>query len=179
LFAANVQNVVEGNVVAKHFISGHYTIQDILCKRCFSVVGWKYITARENDNKFKETNYVIEDCKVLQIKPSEIILKRHGHLPREHKITKVKKNLEHCRSAGDNCPDENAYRRAVQTSQANNYGSSGWNPMNMMPLSTNTQQQFIFGRNSRAFSPRPAAGFISLSNSSNEVLNGAQEFPTG
>ena len=47
LFAANVINVIEGNKMQKHFISGHYTIQDIYCKKCLTIIGWKYLEARE------------------------------------------------------------------------------------------------------------------------------------
>ena len=64
LFVANVKNVLEGPLTPKHFISGHYVIQDIHCMGCLQSVGWKYLEAQEDENKFKETNYVIEECKV-------------------------------------------------------------------------------------------------------------------
>jgi hypothetical protein len=69
LFTANIINVIEGAIVNKHFISGHYIIQDIFCTLCFQCVGWKYIKALEEDNKFKENNYVIEFCKVKKVEP--------------------------------------------------------------------------------------------------------------
>ena len=86
LFATNVINIFEGKTTQKHFISGHYTIQDIYCINCFSIVGWKYITAQEEDNKFKEQNFVIEDIKVTIIQPSQKSLKFHGHIPPDKKL---------------------------------------------------------------------------------------------
>ena len=79
LFASNVTNIFEGKTTSKHFISGHYTIKDIYCMKCFAVVGWKYVTAQEEDNKFKEQNYVIEECKVEIIKPTPKALKYNRH----------------------------------------------------------------------------------------------------
>jgi hypothetical protein len=34
-------------------------------------------------------NYVIEDCKVQQLKPSEKALKRNGHLPKDLRKKKI------------------------------------------------------------------------------------------
>jgi hypothetical protein len=41
-FEANALNVYEGKPTKKHFISGHYTIQDIYCMSSFVNVRWKY-----------------------------------------------------------------------------------------------------------------------------------------
>lgn len=51
-------------MIHKHFISGHYVIRDIHCLHCLECIGWRYVSAFEQENKFKEKNYVIEHCKV-------------------------------------------------------------------------------------------------------------------
>lgn len=79
LFSARIINIVEGAIVHKHFISGHYMIQDVFCNVCLQLIGWKYIEAKESENKFKEGNYVIELIKVQKIEPSKIPVTEPKH----------------------------------------------------------------------------------------------------
>ena len=41
-------------------MTGRHCVLDIECKGCGTIVGWKYATAYEPDQKYKEGKYVIE-----------------------------------------------------------------------------------------------------------------------
>lgn len=45
-------------------MSGSYIINEIYCKWCTELLGWRYVHAMEPENKFKENQYAIELCKV-------------------------------------------------------------------------------------------------------------------
>ncbi|CAN6568958.1 unnamed protein product [Malus baccata var. baccata] len=46
-------------------ITGLHTVADIFCVGCGSIVGWKYETAHEETQKYKEGKSVLERVKVL------------------------------------------------------------------------------------------------------------------
>ena len=87
-FVSRVRNVLYGKETHKHFISGHYIISEISCIVCDMQVGWKYVStiqtcliifiqieAQQEENKFKETNFVIEESKTLIKEKNGAVLK--------------------------------------------------------------------------------------------------------
>jgi|EP00890_Picochlorum_soloecismus_P003538 DNA-directed RNA polymerase subunit RPC12/RpoP len=63
---SNVVNVMQGPCEDRLLITGLHTVCDIQCTTCGSVLGWKYETAYEESQKYKEGKYILEKAKVLK-----------------------------------------------------------------------------------------------------------------
>jgi hypothetical protein len=63
---SNVVNITLGPKEDRLLITGLHTVCDIMCSSCSSVLGWKYVTAFEESQKYKEGKYIIEKAKVLK-----------------------------------------------------------------------------------------------------------------
>lgn len=48
-------------------ITGMHTVCDIHCATCHQCLGWKYETAFEESQKYKEGKFIIEKAKVLKV----------------------------------------------------------------------------------------------------------------
>ncbi|KAK2388025.1 protein yippee [Trifolium repens] len=59
-----VVNVSLGETEERQMMTGQHTVADIFCVGCGSIVGWKYETAHEKDQKYKEGKSVLERYKV-------------------------------------------------------------------------------------------------------------------
>ncbi|KAJ6900175.1 hypothetical protein NC652_026339 [Populus alba x Populus x berolinensis] len=59
-----VVNVFAGEKEERMMITGLHTVADIFCVGCGSIVGWKYETAHEKSQKYKEGKSVLERFKV-------------------------------------------------------------------------------------------------------------------
>ncbi|KAM7531976.1 hypothetical protein LguiB_035386 [Lonicera macranthoides] len=46
-------------------MTGMHTVVDIFCVGCGSIVGWKYESAHEKSQKYKEGKFILERFKVL------------------------------------------------------------------------------------------------------------------
>ncbi|KAG6765434.1 hypothetical protein POTOM_029476 [Populus tomentosa] len=57
-------NVFVGEKEERMMITGLHTVADIFCVGCGSIVGWKYETAHERSQKYKEGKSVLERFKV-------------------------------------------------------------------------------------------------------------------
>ncbi|KAF5752568.1 protein yippee-like [Tripterygium wilfordii] len=60
-----VVNVTVGEKEERHMLTGMHTVADIFCVGCGSVVGWKYETAHEKSQKYKEGKSVLERFKLF------------------------------------------------------------------------------------------------------------------
>ncbi|KAE8648019.1 protein yippee-like isoform X2 [Cucumis sativus] len=58
-------NVCLGKIEERLMMTGMHTVADIFCVGCGSMVGWKYETAHEKNQKYKEGKSVLERFKVL------------------------------------------------------------------------------------------------------------------
>lgn len=56
----NAVNVVKGPVQERWLMTGFHEVCDINCKRCDQLVGWTYVKAYEQREKYKEGKFVIE-----------------------------------------------------------------------------------------------------------------------
>lgn len=55
-----------GSYEKRLLMTGMHTIADISCQICQAKVGWKYIRAPEQSQKYKEGRYLIEKSKVIK-----------------------------------------------------------------------------------------------------------------
>ncbi|XP_019151272.1 PREDICTED: protein yippee-like isoform X2 [Ipomoea nil] len=59
-----VVNVTCGANEDRHMMTGVHTVADIFCVCCGSIVGWKYETAHDESQKYKEGKSVLERFKI-------------------------------------------------------------------------------------------------------------------
>ncbi|GAB2233022.1 hypothetical protein Droror1_Dr00002235 [Drosera rotundifolia] len=62
---SKVVNVTVGEKEDRMMRTGMHTVADIFCVGCGSIVGWKYETAHEKAEKYKEGKSVLECFKVM------------------------------------------------------------------------------------------------------------------
>ncbi|XP_023515367.1 protein yippee-like isoform X2 [Cucurbita pepo subsp. pepo] len=60
-----VVNVWLGKIEERLMMTGMHTVADLFCVGCGSIVGWKYETAHEKSQKYKEGKFVLERVKVV------------------------------------------------------------------------------------------------------------------
>ncbi|WOH02022.1 hypothetical protein DCAR_0521409 [Daucus carota subsp. sativus] len=53
-------NVTLGEKEERMMITGMHIVADIFCVRCGSIVGWKYESAYEKSQKYKEGKFILE-----------------------------------------------------------------------------------------------------------------------
>ncbi|RHZ70493.1 hypothetical protein Glove_271g74 [Diversispora epigaea] len=56
----SIENVILGKNEDRTLITGVHTVKDISCVSCRSVIGWKYVYAYQEDQKYKENKYIVE-----------------------------------------------------------------------------------------------------------------------
>ncbi|XP_025885788.2 protein yippee-like [Solanum lycopersicum] len=59
-----VVNITSGEIENRMMMTGMHTVADIFCICCGSNVGWKYETAHEMSQKYKEGKSVLERFKI-------------------------------------------------------------------------------------------------------------------
>ncbi|XP_024530248.1 protein yippee-like [Selaginella moellendorffii] len=55
-----VVNVGIGKLEERQMTTGLHTVADIYCICCRKILGWKYETAQEKDQKYKEGKFILE-----------------------------------------------------------------------------------------------------------------------
>jgi len=50
----------------RQLVTGAHTVSDITCKICGSVLGWKYVEAKEETQKYKVGKYILETKRVVR-----------------------------------------------------------------------------------------------------------------
>ncbi|CAG8498373.1 4454_t:CDS:2 [Scutellospora calospora] len=61
-----VENVCLGQKEDRTLITGVHTVKDISCIGCKTVIGWKYVHAFQEDQKYKENKYIVEKAMILK-----------------------------------------------------------------------------------------------------------------
>ncbi|KAL1819080.1 hypothetical protein ACET3Z_013949 [Daucus carota] len=61
----NVANVTLGEKEERMMITGMHIVADIFCVCCGSNVGWKYESAYEKSQKYKEGKFILERFQIL------------------------------------------------------------------------------------------------------------------
>ncbi|XP_057442535.1 protein yippee-like At3g08990 [Lotus japonicus] len=60
-----VVNVTTGEKESRNMLTGKHIVVDISCAGCRSIVGWKYETAQDMSQKYKEGKFILERYKLL------------------------------------------------------------------------------------------------------------------
>ncbi|RKP06823.1 Yippee/Mis18 [Thamnocephalis sphaerospora] len=55
-----VVNVIEGPPQDRPMTTGLHTVRDIKCCECYQVIGWRYVKAYNEDQRYKEGRYILE-----------------------------------------------------------------------------------------------------------------------
>lgn len=59
-------NVSTHKPVPRQLVTGAHTVSDISCKTCGCVLGWKYVQAEEEAQKYKVGKYILETRRVVK-----------------------------------------------------------------------------------------------------------------
>ncbi|XP_050238643.1 protein yippee-like At4g27745 [Mercurialis annua] len=63
---SHAMNVVLGRKEDKQMLTGLFTIAQINCSKCGEPLGWKYVTAYDKKQRYKEGNFILEKLKIFQ-----------------------------------------------------------------------------------------------------------------
>ncbi|KAL2844304.1 ornithine decarboxylase antizyme-domain-containing protein [Aspergillus pseudoustus] len=63
--AETLPNTILQDPVSRNLVTGAHTVSDITCVSCGSVLGWKYIGAEEDSQKYKVGKFILETRKVM------------------------------------------------------------------------------------------------------------------
>eukprot|EP00760_Papus_ankaliazontas_P006156 PhM_4_TR12922/c1_g1_i1/m.2515 len=69
----NVVNVLLGEPEERVLMTGLHTVCDITCVACGTVVGWKYLSAAEPSQRYKEGRYILERAMILSEMEAESV----------------------------------------------------------------------------------------------------------
>ncbi|XP_009356776.1 protein yippee-like At5g53940 [Pyrus x bretschneideri] len=61
----NAVNTIAGTSEERMMLSGLHTVADIFCCSCGQIVGWKYESAHENSQKYKEGKFILERGRIV------------------------------------------------------------------------------------------------------------------
>ncbi|EFE42201.1 hypothetical protein TRV_03043 [Trichophyton verrucosum HKI 0517] len=57
-------NTVAHRAVPRQLVTGSHTVSDIACRFCHTVLGWKYLAAEEESQKYKVGKFIVESKRV-------------------------------------------------------------------------------------------------------------------
>eukprot|EP00382_Lankesteria_abbotti_P004798 CAMPEP_0113847088 /NCGR_PEP_ID=MMETSP0372-20130328/1671_1 /TAXON_ID=340204 /ORGANISM="Lankesteria abbotti" /LENGTH=113 /DNA_ID=CAMNT_0000816309 /DNA_START=102 /DNA_END=444 /DNA_ORIENTATION=+ /assembly_acc=CAM_ASM_000359 len=63
----NVVNVSEGPTENRFMTTGLHVIRDIYCNECSANLGWKYVEAFEDIQKYKKGRYILEKALIVKV----------------------------------------------------------------------------------------------------------------
>ncbi|KAF1919259.1 yippee zinc-binding/DNA-binding /Mis18, centromere assembly-domain-containing protein, partial [Ampelomyces quisqualis] len=52
--------------VSRQLVTGQHTVSDISCATCGSILGWKYVDAKEDSQKYKIGKFILESKRVVR-----------------------------------------------------------------------------------------------------------------
>jgi len=64
LFRESVNVETLGNLRHTSLSTGDYTLVDVHCRVCRTYLGWKYVTASNDKERYKEGTYLLEQSKL-------------------------------------------------------------------------------------------------------------------
>ncbi|KAF9701753.1 hypothetical protein EKO04_001156 [Ascochyta lentis] len=62
----DLPNTFTHKAVARQLVTGAHTVSDISCRCCGSVLGWKYVHAEEETQRYKIGKYILETQRVIK-----------------------------------------------------------------------------------------------------------------
>ncbi|PWA44954.1 yippee family putative zinc-binding protein [Artemisia annua] len=63
---SEAMNVVLGVKREAQLITGRFVVADVSCRNCGEVLGWKYLKAFEDSQRYKIGRFIIEKSKILK-----------------------------------------------------------------------------------------------------------------
>ncbi|KAB5534031.1 hypothetical protein DKX38_017117 [Salix brachista] len=60
-------NISVGPPEERLMLSGMHTVEDILCCLCGQLLGWKYVSAHDKNQKYKEGKFVLERWRLSEV----------------------------------------------------------------------------------------------------------------
>ncbi|KAL8167005.1 hypothetical protein V2J09_008504 [Rumex salicifolius] len=63
---SNAKNVVLGEIEDRQLITGLHSVADVMCSDCGEYLGWKYLKAYVETQKYKEGKFVLEKSKIAE-----------------------------------------------------------------------------------------------------------------
>jgi hypothetical protein len=60
----NAVNVYLGPSEERRLLTGRHEVADIFCICCHELLGWKYISAQDPSQKYKEGHFILEKPKI-------------------------------------------------------------------------------------------------------------------
>ncbi|KAF2676834.1 yippee-domain-containing protein [Lentithecium fluviatile CBS 122367] len=66
LGAADLPNTHTHKPVPRQLVTGAHTVSDISCRTCGSVLGWKYVQAEEDSQRYKVGKFILETKRVVR-----------------------------------------------------------------------------------------------------------------
>jgi hypothetical protein len=64
--AGDLPNTHTHKPVSRQLVTGAHTVSDISCVQCGSVLGWKYVAAEEESQRYKVGKYILEAKRVVR-----------------------------------------------------------------------------------------------------------------
>ncbi|KAL2833227.1 yippee zinc-binding/DNA-binding /Mis18, centromere assembly-domain-containing protein [Aspergillus cavernicola] len=61
----SLSNTLLGSPEPRHLVTGDHTVSDVNCVFCGSLLGWKYVSAEEESQRYKVGNFILETKKVI------------------------------------------------------------------------------------------------------------------
>jgi hypothetical protein len=62
----DLPNTFTHKPVARQLVTGAHTVSDISCRHCGSVLGWKYVEAAEDSQRYKVGKFILETKRVVK-----------------------------------------------------------------------------------------------------------------
>ncbi|KAH9624157.1 hypothetical protein KSS87_004750 [Heliosperma pusillum] len=75
-----VVNITTGDQEQRLMLTGMHTVVDIFCVGCGSIVGWKYESAHEKSQKYKEGKFILERYQVIGPGGNEYVFNHEAQL---------------------------------------------------------------------------------------------------
>ena len=64
--AGGLPNTLTHKAQPRQLVTGAHTVSDISCRSCGSVLGWKYVDAAEDSQKYKVGKFILETKRVVK-----------------------------------------------------------------------------------------------------------------
>ncbi|KAF2195664.1 yippee-domain-containing protein, partial [Zopfia rhizophila CBS 207.26] len=67
LSSGDLPNTHTHKPVPRQLVTGSHTVSDISCRTCGSVLGWKYVEAEEESQRYKVGKFILETRRVVRV----------------------------------------------------------------------------------------------------------------
>jgi hypothetical protein len=81
---ASLPNTILQRPVSRQLVTGAHTVSDLSCKICESVLGWKYVAAEEESQRYKVGKFILETKKIIASSCWESLPEAHSSVQAEH-----------------------------------------------------------------------------------------------